>query len=662
MSESPYPGGFHMRGWNIEITDTQSQNVLEAWLHLLDNQDSYTNERIDLLDAIDELKPAVRDEDSGNIEKFQEDLKEVLEDASISLFEPVRSAITPVLVDFANVETSRDEIQDLLWENTEIDLDGLRQDAADADIEVNAGQFKGRIGDIVAEEADEIASSSYDFEALLEGLETAQEYLESQSFIQRYRDAHSRVLEDYLEGKSPATDFLLRETIERLFAELYVDEWREDGLEKAIKSFAKEESLAARTSDLKEILRGEEPETVCYVPIENVQLGGMTPLEVGEVDLYEPSSDDCDIFDRLHESTAIFEDQLRGNSDIIAELKVRLPISSVGRRRVEAEINRVIDVLNFGKTRNLIEMPFDGRYTILCETGDGEVIDFHRSLSSRFDADFMHTDSPETVTKRIDLFDRYLQGTPETELEKAIDKSVRWYGYAAQSTHPEERFLKYVIALESLLVKDITESKANTIAHRAVQILQVHEDYRGWEYTIFDEMYAIRSRIVHQGVRNLPEFEYQLDRLRQRTRQVISAVTYRVDDCNSIDEVVETIQAEEEQLKQEKTDRSPIAVGESFETEATLQTPDGRTIGTVELEAEFYDDGRYVYYEGEIHSLEHGDQAKIQGTDDYELSFELDGTEYVGLDVSFPENSAFELVVDPTYPFKIRWYDIQESD
>ena len=144
MSESPYPGAFHMRGWNIEITDTQSQNVLETWLHLLDNQDSYTNERIDLLDAIDELKPAVRDEDSGNIEKFQEDLKEVLEDASISLFEPVRSAINPVLVDFANVETSRDEIKDLLWENTEIDLDGLRQDAADADIEVNAGQFKGR--------------------------------------------------------------------------------------------------------------------------------------------------------------------------------------------------------------------------------------------------------------------------------------------------------------------------------------------------------------------------------------------------------------------------------------------------------------------------------------------------------------------------------------
>lgn len=122
MSESPYPGAFHIRGWNIEITDTPSQNVLEAWLHLLDNQDSYTNERIDLLDAIDELKPAIRDNDSGNIEKFQEDLKEVLEGASISLFEPVRSAIDPVLIDFTNVETSRDDIQDLLWENTEIDL------------------------------------------------------------------------------------------------------------------------------------------------------------------------------------------------------------------------------------------------------------------------------------------------------------------------------------------------------------------------------------------------------------------------------------------------------------------------------------------------------------------------------------------------------------
>lgn len=280
-------------------------------------------------------------------------MKEVLEDASISLFEPARSAINPVLIDFANVETSRDEIQDLLWENTEIDLEGLRQDAADADIELNAGQFKGRIGDIVADESDEIASSSYDFEALLEGLETAQECLESQSFIQRYRGALSRVLEDHLKGKSPATDFLLRETIERLFAELYVDEWREDGLEKAIKSFAKEESLAARISDLKEILRGEEPETVCYVPIENGQLGEMTPLEVGKVDLYEPSSSDCDIFDRLHESTAVFEDRLREKSDIIAEPKVRIPVSSVGRRRVEAKINRVIDVLNFGKLKIL---------------------------------------------------------------------------------------------------------------------------------------------------------------------------------------------------------------------------------------------------------------------------------------------------------------------
>ncbi|WP_236996048.1 hypothetical protein [Halobacterium salinarum] len=94
-----------------------------------------------------------------------------------------------------------------------------------------------------------------------------------------------------------------------------------------------------------------------------------------------------------------------------------------------------------------------------------------------------------------------------------------------------------------------------------------------------------------------------------------------MEDCDSIDEVVETIQAEEEQLKQDKTDRSPLAVGEAFETEATLQTPDGRTVGTVELKAEFCDDGRYVYYEGEIHSIEHGDQAKIQGTDDYELQY-----------------------------------------
>lgn len=67
MLESPYPGPSHMREWNINITDTQSQNVLETWLHLLDNQDSYTNKRIDLLDAIDGLKPAVRDGDSGNI-------------------------------------------------------------------------------------------------------------------------------------------------------------------------------------------------------------------------------------------------------------------------------------------------------------------------------------------------------------------------------------------------------------------------------------------------------------------------------------------------------------------------------------------------------------------------------------------------------------------
>lgn len=651
-----------IRGWNIEITDRRSQLVYDIWLNLVDTQDTYTNERIELLNTINQLLPAVMEQDIGNIHKFQSEIETILKDAPSSLFDSIRTILKHVLINFESGRVENEMVMDIFWDNIEIDLEELRQESTELGVDLEAGQFKGRIGDIISNKANDIVSSNYDFNALRSGLIESRDILGSDQFVNRYRAALARIVEEFLRGESSATEYLLQEVLKRLFAELYVDDCREKGLEKIIKMFAGNNGDVDRTRKLSQALRGNGDEVTCYVLIPNVDMEDITPLRTGEVTFFHPSGDMCDIFDRLHKNADPFKGQIQTDADLIAKLSAQLPTASIGRRRIQTKLTRALDVLNFRKKRGLIGSPFEKSHIILHETKTDEVRCLFQSFPGEFASDFLSSDTPERVRSRIELFERHLTSNPSTPLDQAFTNSVQWYGYATRSSSDVERFLKYVIALESLLVKNIVESKSDTIAHRAIQILQVHEDYRERESSIFREMYDIRSQIVHQGVSTLPEFEYQLDRLRKRTQDVLSVVASCLNDCTTIDEVVERIHAEEDKLKTEKIAQAPVDVGTHFEINGTLIPSAGDEIGTVTVDAEFCDDGRYVYYEGELELNSNNTDVRVRRSEEYELYFELDGNDYIATDVTFPESTIFDLFSDPNLPLTVRWYDIIENE
>lgn len=323
---------------------------------------------------------------------------------------------------------------------------------------------------------------------------------------------------------------------------------------------------------------------------------------------------------------------------------------------MKEKVARSVDILNIGKSTGTLQFPFDNSYTVLQETSDGLYLPL-TSTNDLSQVSYAEMSSEDDIQKRIDHFKEYLTSSAESPLEKSIASSIRWYRYANRSPEDEEKFLKYIISIESLLVSGELESKSDNIADRAIAILQLHTEFRPKYNKFFREVYDVRSEIVHSGARDLPEFQDQLDELERFAASLITDCQGYIDDCESIHEVVKKVEAEEEELRTNRIEDSPFDPGEAFNFEATLSTTGGSDIATLELEGEFTDDGRYVYYEADVEAGEYRSGVSLSSSQDYSLEFEVDGEEYLGQDVFFPETSLLE-AFPKEQPERIKWYKI----
>lgn len=86
-------------------------------------------------------------------------------------------------------------------------------------------------------------------------------------------------------------------------------------------------------------------------------------------------------------------------------------------------------------------------------------------------------------------------------------------------------------------------------------------------------------------------------------------------------------------------------------------------LATLQLDGHFVDDGRYVYYDAQIDDGDFRSGISLSSDMLFRVQFEIDGTTYIGFDVTFPEQDILEGF--PTdLPGKIRWYrvEIQDTD
>jgi hypothetical protein len=117
-----------------------------------------------------------------------------------------------------------------------------------------------------------------------------------------------------------------------------------------------------------------------------------------------------------------------------------------------------------------------------------------------------------------------------TEAEERLLAAFRWAGRATVAARPEEAFLLYAIALESLILGP-TDGKRGELTYqlkvRAARLLARVLDRRTKISTRVQELYDVRSAIAHAGSREVDDVD--LNGMRQLAKASIIAFLDRRD-------------------------------------------------------------------------------------------------------------------------------------
>jgi hypothetical protein len=622
-----------MRYWNTEDLSDQEEKFVDIWLELIDEYDTYQSSRRQLAILIDDLILSLEEGNYGDFKEKVNEIQEQLDDISNSALSDVKTDIETELPDIEDIELNRDKLKSTL--NQAVDFDTTPISDLD-DWWIDVDNLKGRIYSQTAFQADATLFSSLKEGDQLNHWNEVRSEITSEEVIDEFSENLVSSIEDHLTESQTYTREELRDIIEPLFAELQYKNWWVDDIEKVLKQYITNSDAKRdeKRSDFLDKIRQDTEPLNSFVALPEAHLGDLTPLDVGEVTFHSLSDDGFDIKSKKH--PAVKDIDLSSRADVWATAEVKGATSKIRARNLKEKVARAVDVFNLGKSAGTLQFPFDESYTVLQESSDGKVLPL-QATNDLSDISFSEFASEDDVEDRINHFEDYLTGTTESPLEESIASSIRWYRYANRSPEDEEQFLKYIISIESLLVKKKSESKADNIADRAVSILQFHTEFRQDYNMFFREVYDVRSKIVHSGARNLPEFQQKLSEIERFAALLISLAQGYTGKCESINEVINEVRDEEEELRRDRIDKSPFSLEENFSFEAVLSTTGGTELATTQLEGEFKDDGKYVYYEADVIHGSYDSGISVNSDHKHEVDFEVDGDVYIGRDVVFPE-------------------------
>ena len=106
---------------------------------------------------------------------------------------------------------------------------------------------------------------------------------------------------------------------------------------------------------------------------------------------------------------------------------------------------------------------------------------------------------------KLSEFNKILRGVPTTKLAKKIAMSIYWYGLGVKDKKKVDRFVKLIVALESLLLGRKDRLKKQALANRVAFIWGRDKDAREYLYKLVGQMYSIRGDIVHEGKHDISE-------------------------------------------------------------------------------------------------------------------------------------------------------------
>ena len=255
---------------------------------------------------------------------------------------------------------------------------------------------------------------------------------------------------------------------------------------------------------------------IFFVPVVNLGFLGIKKLSIGEVDFYDLNFKTFKYLEskfkvRLGHKRSLKErhSQLtKGNVSVSAVVKTTAGEIQKAQEKALTKVESSLDVLRiYDFTRNIgIQREFFAAF------GHEDI--YHLNITTGVRGSGHKSPLPD-LFYRLDLdknklalmrkggwfsrFSRLLRGQPSTKLKLKILRAIHWYGLGVKDKREIDRFVKLIVALESLLLRKKDRLKKHLLAERAAFILGKDKKEREEIYQIVDRLYSIRSEIVHEG-------------------------------------------------------------------------------------------------------------------------------------------------------------------
>ena len=316
----------------------------------------------------------------------------------------------------------------------------------------------------------------------------------------------------------------LRPIIKERFAEKYVEDRLIDIIFSchAVPPLTLDTKLLKGTKKLIRRLQRTTETWIFLVPVVNLRLTGIKKITIGEVDFYDLNLKTFKYLEskfniKLGHQKLLNERRsglVKNNIRVLAVAKATAgetqKARSIALFKVESSLNilRLFDFTRYiGIQREFFTAfgPEDIYYQNLRTKAVGS--SHGGPPPARFFPYLVDRTKLNLMRKKGKLkeFNKLLQGLVSTRLAKKIAMSIHWYGLAVKDKKEVDRFVKLIVALESLLLGRKDRLKKQSLADRVAFILGRDRKTRKDMHELVDQMYSIRSEIVHEGKHDISE-------------------------------------------------------------------------------------------------------------------------------------------------------------
>ena len=402
------------------------------------------------------------------------------------------------------------------------------------------------------------------------------------------------------------------------------------------------------------------------IPIENVKFGNDKQKHIiGNVTFFEKRTYDYSKIplnnDFYEKWVKIYKDLWR--EQILCEISVSADNPESARKSAFKELSRATDYLSLYYPTRYIEEPTFGVHYLLWNITKNKLL-----IGKKAGITFEIWINDE-LSNFMDIYTFPLGNS--TDIEGRLSKAIHFFRKGNCSVRDEDKFLMYVIAMESLLTAKEMR-KTDLLKKRLNNILLVSKKNEKKFKELVGELYEIRGLIVHEGVTakfklkngKPKDLEVETKNLREITKQTILYVAdiVKSSPCETLADVLTEIPKKVGKLRRKELSYARgygIRPDTDYSCTGELRQ-DGRTVSDIDFIFRI-EDGRYVKKVGRL--IGHQVPKRCTSAD-----FEIEG--YIKkldlkIHISEMENMLFKLCSPPmsdTNPkFEIYSYKISKT-